>query len=717
MNGYWLFIRRITYLLAAVSVTQLTRFENQINISWDGSTLTATAHSSTLQATLPLQTFQSITGSFQQSHWGEAGVSGITVANGGHTEVFSEKRSVLYLFGRALWGRLLRGETLPLGLSFDDWTAARYMSSPTPLHSHPLPAAFTTTITVVGRGETVLDLKGTDDYRITIRDGFIDNDASLSSSTDTLEVASLEEAVWTNILRITNFFAQMICGALALLLLLQLLTTVTRNVISPSSGPISRILKRFYSSTNTFIPRSVLASAALSFSLSLYFAYEILGEVPHIPDSAVYYKQAILLAEAALSFPKPELPLPELFIPNGAVTTPTGYTFHYNHFWPALLSVALKLKVAPAINPLLSALSVILVYLVAGRLYDRHSATAAAILSALSPVVIVMSGDFMTHTATYFFILLSLLLTLCYVDKRSWLVGISCGLTWGYALAIRPLSVGTIAAACAAYVAAISPRQGLMRLSVAPIIGLAAIGLLYVIDNWLITGSPLISPYTAFHGVSVAPRNLLFGSNWIESTLGFLPQILGAPPLGLLVLALSAVPLIVDRSRKEVFLFSILPLMVIAHCFYNSHGLHGYGPRFLFEALFAIFIGAGRGLVLLLERSSSAVRALSLPAWLIWIAYSIFVITTVLPSYRNYNGINSELASEIHKLQNKRAVILAESATWYSLDVATRLFDPTFKNFIILGKSPDGAHYDLLSHLEGRPLYEVTNEKLVAVHD
>jgi 4-amino-4-deoxy-L-arabinose transferase-like glycosyltransferase len=364
---------------------------------------------------------------------------------------------------------------------------------------------------------------------------------------------------------------------------------------------------------------------------------------------------------------------------------------------------------------MLSSLSVILVYLVAQRLYDTRAATAAAILSALSPFMIVMSGDFMTHTATHFFIVTALLLTLSYLHNPRRLVGIACGLTWGYAVAIRQLSAGVIAAACATYVAATVPPRTLMRLSAAPILGLAAIAFLYFIDNWFITADPFISPYKAFHGVSVAPHNLPFGCNWLDSTLGFLPQILFAPPLGLLVLALSALPLIIDRSRKELFLCSILPLVVVAHCFYSSHGIHGYGPRFLFEALFAVFIGAGRGILILWERFSSTVRALLVPACIVAFAYNVTVVVKVLPSYRDYNSINSELASEIQKIRGQRAVVLAESNSWYSLDVATRLFDPSFKDFIILGKSPDDSHNTLLKQLEGRPLYQVTNQKLSVV--
>jgi hypothetical protein len=722
MNTHRSFIRILALFLIfliSLGVTQLTRFEHQITIAWNGSELTAISHNTRLQALLPTQSFQTITGSFQQSHWGEAGVSQVTVADGGLTELFSDKRPVLYLFGRSLWGHLLRGKTSPPPLSFDDWTAERHLSEPAPLYPHQLPASFTATLTVVGRGDTVIALHGADEYRINIRDGFIDNDASLSNSVETLSDEWLDEDITTNVRRITNFFAQMLCGGLALLILFQIVSSLTTTVTPSCTRRIMGTPKRFSPSTRTrtFIPASVLASAALSFALSLYFAYAVLGGTPHIPDSAVYYKQAILLAKGALSFPPPELSPLELFIPNGAVATPSGYTFHYNHFWPALLSVALKLNVAPALNPIFSALSVILLYFVARRFYDTPSAVVAAILSALSPFVIIMSGDFMTHTATYFLIVASLLLTLSYLNNPRWLVGISCGLTWGYALAIRPLSVSTIAAACAAYMVATSPQRALVRMSVAPILGLAAIASLYFVDNWLITGNPLISPYTAFHGVSVAPRNLAFGCNWMESTLGFLPQILFAPPLGLLVLSLSALTLIVERSRKEVFLFSILPLVVVAHCFYSSHGLHGYGPRFLFESLFAVFITAGRGAQLLWERASNAVRVLLIPVALLLIAYNVTALVKVLPSYRNYNFINSELASEIQKLKNKRAVVLAESATWHSLDVATRLFDPTFEDFIILGKDLDGSHYDLLNRLAGRPLYEINNDQLVSVKD
>lgn len=711
------FIRTFIYLIAVLGVTQLTRFENEITLSWDGRELTATTHQTTLRAKLPPQTFHAITGSFQQSHWGEAGVSRVAVTDGEHKEVFSEKRSVLYLFGHSLWGRLMRGDNPFLQPSFDDWTAERPLSASTPLYTHQLPTAFTARITVVGRGMATIGLRGADEYRITVRDGFIDNDTSLSTATASLDANSLEEEISTNARRITNFFAQMLCGGLTLLVLVELLRIFPQRLLLPFTVRLIPLLRGPWILSHKMTTLTVMTSAAVSFALSFYFAYYVVGGIPHIPDSAVYYKQAILLAQGSLSFPRPELSPLELFVPNGAVPTPTGYTFHYSHFWPALLSVALKLHVAPALNPLLSALSVILVYLVAERLYDSRSGMIAAILSALSPFVIIMSGDFMTHTATYFLVVASIFLTLSHLNKPGWLVGISCGLTWGYALAMRPLSVGTIAAACAVYAAFKSEKSALVRLSVAPILGPAVIAPLYFIDNWVITGKPLISPYTAFHGVSVAPRNLVFGCNWIESTLGFLPQILFAPPLGLLVLALAAVPLVIERSRKEVFLCSILPLVVVAHCFYNSHGIHGYGPRFLFESLFAIFISAGRGAVLLWDRASNAVRALLIPASLIIIAYNTSVLVKVLPSYRNYNGINSDLASEIQKLKNQRAVVLAESAAWYSLDVATTLFDPTFRHFIILGKSPDGSHENLLSQLEGRPVYKVINQQLIPAHE
>ena len=140
----------------------------------------------------------------------------------------------------------------------------------------------------------------------------------------------------------------------------------------------------------------VTALSVLIACLTLHFvAY---NHHPHIPDEVAYLFQARTFATGRVAVPNP--PVPEAFglylFDSGA----KGWFSPVPPGWPAALVPGVLISAPWLVNPVLTALNVMLLYLVLQPLYGRSVSRLATLLFAGSPWNLFLGMSYMPHAFT-----------------------------------------------------------------------------------------------------------------------------------------------------------------------------------------------------------------------------------------------------------------------------------------------------------------------------
>lgn len=251
-------------------------------------------------------------------------------------------------------------------------------------------------------------------------------------------------------------------------------------------------------STRTFLIGMFAGVALLCSSISLF----LFDGVPGTYDGCVYMFQARLFANGMLSAEIP--PVPHFFENDLVILSNRWYT-QYPPGTPAVLALGVLLRTPWLVNPLLGALTIAGIYLIAKELYDENTAKLSALLASASSFFIFMSSEFISHTSTLFFITMAFVSFVWMVKKkRPLLSAIVCGTALGIALLCRPYTAACVCVYMG--IAAIIMRKHLSILHI--LIGavpLITAGLVFLAYNAATTGHPLLFGYIAAHGKEHLP--------------------------------------------------------------------------------------------------------------------------------------------------------------------------------------------------------------------
>jgi len=164
----------------------------------------------------------------------------------------------------------------------------------------------------------------------------------------------------------------------------------------------------------------------------------VFDNVPRVTDEIAQLFQARIFLSGHLCAPSP--PLPEFFTAaeDNMIVQPRWYS-QYPPGFASLLMVGLRLGSPWIVNPLLAALSVLLIFLLCRETFDRNTAILSGILFILSPKVIFTSASLMNHTSSMFFFLLSVTTMVLSLNRQNSLLALCSGLSLGISLNIRTL--------------------------------------------------------------------------------------------------------------------------------------------------------------------------------------------------------------------------------------------------------------------------------------
>ena len=370
--------------------------------------------------------------------------------------------------------------------------------------------------------------------------------------------------------------------------------------------------------------------------LAAVISTRVFERIPHVEDSIAQLFQARIFASGHLWVPSPSLR--EFFDYTHVVNDGHWYAV-YPPGHSLLLAVGVWFGHPWLVNPVLGGLAVAAIYFLALETTDRPTARLAALLGTLSPFLVLMASEYMSHVSALLLLTMYLLLqlrTLRTADPRS---GFGAGACLGAAVLVRPYSAIGVALPIVLH-SVWRLRREPERLRIALLAGLAgpAAGVaLWLGYNSATTGEATTPGYIRLYGPQ---HGIGFGKGaWGEPHTPYrgvvaaivngiaLNQMLFAWPLSSLWPALVATMAMVLRWRARL-LATISPaggaivqatgappglLLAVpvslqgVHIFYWFHDLC-FGPRFLYEAL---------GPILVLSAWGFRWVALRLGAWLL----------------------------------------------------------------------------------------------------
>ena len=356
------------------------------------------------------------------------------------------------------------------------------------------------------------------------------------------------------------------------------------------------------------ITATVLAAAAAVF---------VFSRKPTSSDEIAQLWHAKILLTGRLSLPAD--PNPEFFGIDNVVDHGRWYS-QFPIGGPVVMAIAMMFRATWLLNPILAGLTVVNVYRFAGKAYGQDVARFAAVLSALCPYLLIMSGSYMNHTMVVFFTTFALSELPVWIDGTSRervRASVVIGLSLGAAMTIRPLdaAVVTLVFGCLLLQHAVVQRRfsGLLITAAAGAVPLAGL----LLANKLTNGDALRFGYDVIWGTnhSLGFHNDPLGAahtpaRGLKSVMSALMQLnwslFGWPIAGLVIVS-GALIAIRTLQRWELVLLAWIELHLIAYSAFWSEG-HFLGPRYLFTLVPAFLVLAARGIVAGVGNSSGRVR-------------------------------------------------------------------------------------------------------------
>ncbi len=177
---------------------------------------------------------------------------------------------------------------------------------------------------------------------------------------------------------------------------------------------------------------------ALALLATLAVGGLVLSDFPNSSDESSYLTQARIFASGRLWVPSP--PLPEFFRARSMILDPEGGRFFAKAFpgFAAVLSLGVLAGAPWLVNPLLSALTLVIAAWIGGRLLGPAGEPAVTGMILLTPFFLLNSGSYFSHPATLFCITLFLAAVVKMEDGGGAIWAGVAGVATAAALSIRP---------------------------------------------------------------------------------------------------------------------------------------------------------------------------------------------------------------------------------------------------------------------------------------
>lgn len=251
------------------------------------------------------------------------------------------------------------------------------------------------------------------------------------------------------------------------------------------------------------LDQALFASSPLAFRVALFLAAFVIyasvsrmlfDGLPRLTDGIAAIFQARIFARGAVSLPlPPEALFYESFGVLGVKAGAERWAGMYPPGWPALLLPFVFLGKSWTANPFFGASLAVAVTVLGEELYTPRVGRIAGLMTALSPLVTVLSATHLSHTSTALFACLSLWALQRMMRTASTIWGFLSGACWSVAFLCRPLTalvLGGVFAVGALFQwrRALSAWRGIVA---GLLVALLAAGILALFQD-ATTGDPLV---------------------------------------------------------------------------------------------------------------------------------------------------------------------------------------------------------------------------------
>ncbi len=521
---------------------------------------------------------------------------------------------------------------------------------------------------------------GSPSFSVSFRRGMLNNDMFIMDGDGaTVAATSIDPRPGRDLLAALSIVADATAAAALLIALLSVVHGLARTDQTPHRAA------RPGRSGAALI--AAVALAVLATTISVWVATGVLERLPHLPDSVVYLLQAGWLLEGRLfqevSAIQQHLTVPLTHVVDGR------WVAHYPFGWPLLLASGVALGKPWLVAPALAALYTLLLFAIGRELFTPTTALAATALAVASPISCLLFASMLAHAGSSTLILLFLWLLLVGRRTGSGAAAVAAGLAVGFAFGVRPLVAVAVAVPVGGFMVLDAGRGVAAHRAARVLVGVVIGGLLGVLptlaSNLLVTGSPLSFPYSLVQGSMYGASNVAFGIRNMDALLASTMPALYGWGWGYasswifmgLPLAFALVPFLLRRQNAyDLMLAGCLVAVVVAHLPAQSHGLHGFGPRYYFDAFFAIYLLTARGFQELArigagpvdaarpERISGATRVLAVSLFVALVGSAAVMLPTRLAMYRGYNRVDRSLQDQAAALGVDRGLIMFAEHDW-----------------------------------------------------
>ncbi len=486
----------------------------------------------------------------------------------------------------------------------------------------------------------------------------------------------------------------------------------------------------------------VAVAAGVLFAATLHLERGVLEAMPHVQDAVSLIFQARNFAMGRLASPSPVEPR---FFDHEFIINDGRWFGKHSPGASLLYAAALRVDALDLVNPLLGAGSVVLLFLLASRVYGRTEGLLAAGLAASSPFVWQIGASYLSHPAALFFVLVFLVAMTGPPTLTRWSLA---GLALGAVFLTRPQTAVPLGApfACLALAETMRAPESRPRW-IACGVGASAGVLLSLAYNRALSGSIWVSPFQmyspwdhlGFGPVGVEwPLDFGIGQAFGNWTTDF--ELLGptASALGWMLLPLGFLPWLLRPLQRNELLLGSGALGVVCLFFFYFHGGVFLGPRYWYEILPVVFLSAARGLTLLGEAVATVLperfprghvaAMLALVAGAVLMAQTVRMALEQAPELRGLNGVSRRLLAESEAIPGRALVFVDSESSWQPYGAVFWTLWPELERNRIIYARTDGVYNvhperqripisRLVAHFPARAVYRWSAGQLVPIGD
>lgn len=336
----------------------------------------------------------------------------------------------------------------------------------------------------------------------------------------------------------------------------------------------------------------------LAFLMAVAVGVLVLQDFPNSSDENSYLTQARIFASGRLWEDAP--PRPEFFRARSFVMDEGRGRFFAKAFpgWSAILSLGVRAGVPWAVNPLLSALTLILAGWAGGRLLkNRYGELAVVGIILITPFFIFNAASYYNHPAMVLLVTLFLAAVIRLSEGAAVRGAILAGLACGVALWIRPGSTLALTLPFGVWLArgwVKDRRWGILAAAATPLVAALA-GL--AVYNRQMFGSIWQTGYGAYDPGDIRPG---MGADHLAITSWWLLKL----SFWLVPGTLAGLWFLVSGRRwwewfrrEPVLVLMLVSLgsLVLSYLIFQNKGGNEYGPRYYYDGIsyLAILLAAG----------------------------------------------------------------------------------------------------------------------------